>query len=350
MRLSLGSVAALAAVLLITFAFWPQNQAVQGPPALFAQNKPKPNPNAKKPAAAAPKAEILPAQPKRPEISARTPSQLPKPPAINTENPLSSDIGQNPAIEAALESRCDFTIDPQPLKDALDFIAQRFQIPLLLDNKALEDANIDVTAEVRMPYQGLKLRQMLTLLLQQMPQSLAYDIEDGVLRVSTVEQIHAHNYVVVYDCRDLIHLHSTFPNAASRSSAQASQTDNNPLADQMLNEPIDIARKPAVDGKKVNKKTEHRAKSDCQDESPLIRIIRYAGESDAWSDRDGGIPSITEIGGLIVVNQDALVHEQIKRILADLRRMKKDGAFATLEGGRPVPQAPSSPIPERSGL
>src|SRR5580704_1484266 len=42
MRLSLGSVAALAAALLVAFAFWPENRAVQGPPQLFAQNKSKP--------------------------------------------------------------------------------------------------------------------------------------------------------------------------------------------------------------------------------------------------------------------------------------------------------------------
>jgi len=32
-----------------------------------------------------------------------------------------------------------------------------------------------------------------------------------------------------------------------------------------------------------------------------------------------------------VVNQNPIVHEQIKRILADLRRMKQAGAFESIE-------------------
>src|ERR1700689_1579763 len=41
MRLSLGSVGALAAGLLIAFAFWPDNRAVRGPERIVAQDKPK---------------------------------------------------------------------------------------------------------------------------------------------------------------------------------------------------------------------------------------------------------------------------------------------------------------------
>src|SRR6202035_1611219 len=40
MRLSLGSVGALTAALLIVFAFWPENRAVRGPERVVAQEKP----------------------------------------------------------------------------------------------------------------------------------------------------------------------------------------------------------------------------------------------------------------------------------------------------------------------
>src|SRR5580704_9040550 len=41
MRLSLGSVGALTAALLIAFAFWPDTRAVRGPERIVAQEKPK---------------------------------------------------------------------------------------------------------------------------------------------------------------------------------------------------------------------------------------------------------------------------------------------------------------------
>ncbi len=38
-------------------------------------------------------------------------------------------------ISEALDQTVDFNIDPQPLKDAIDFIAQRYQIPIILDSQ-----------------------------------------------------------------------------------------------------------------------------------------------------------------------------------------------------------------------
>ena len=39
-------------------------------------------------------------------------------------------------ISEALDQTVEFDIDPEPLKDAIDFIAQRYQIPIILDAKA----------------------------------------------------------------------------------------------------------------------------------------------------------------------------------------------------------------------
>ena len=46
-------------------------------------------------------------------------------------------------INQALDETVDFVIEAQPLKDALEFIAKRFNIPIVIDNKALEDASIE---------------------------------------------------------------------------------------------------------------------------------------------------------------------------------------------------------------
>jgi hypothetical protein len=39
--------------------------------------------------------------------------------------------------------------------------------------------------------------------------------------------------------------------------------------------------------------------------------------------------SITEFGGLVVVRQSPLVHDRIKDLLGDIRRMRSDGAYAS---------------------
>jgi len=74
-----------------------------------------------------------------------------------------TDLRQESPIERriseALDQTVEFNIDPEPLKDAIDFIAQRYQIPIILDAKALEDASIDTSTEVKLPYSGMKLRK-----------------------------------------------------------------------------------------------------------------------------------------------------------------------------------------------
>jgi hypothetical protein len=330
MRLSLGSVVALAAGLLIAFAFWPENRAVRLPAPVFADNKSK-----------------APAPVHVPRAAARRPVGASAATSPVQEHPLSSDVGQQPRIEAALEQVTDFNIDPQPLKDAFDFIAQRYQIPMLLDRKALEDASIDTTAEVRLPYAGLKLRQVLTLLLDQLGQPMGFDIRDGVLWVSTREKVEDRRFVVVYDCRDLVNLRPIMPVEAGRRRVQGMSQPHaagmmggmgggGMSGGGMFDVPPASAEKgkeaEVAAGKKAPGKSPEPAATECDEPvSPLIRVIKYAGGEAAWGSESEGGGQVTELGGLLVVNQSANVHEEIKRILSDLRHIRKDGAFANLE-------------------
>jgi hypothetical protein len=320
MRLPLRSVALLAVVLAVSFAFWPDVRALKAPAALFAQDKPLRKYERGTTPAASPHSPNHPA-------ARMTPA-----PSAAPEHPLSSDVGQHPRIEAALDSLVEFTIDPQPLKEAIDFIAQRYHIPILLDAKSLEDASIDTSTEVKLPYSGMKLRNMLKLLLEQLPQPLGFEIQDGVLSITTIEKINEHRYVVIYDCRDLIHLRSHYP------AADPGMAANEPASSALSvpSGPPEIARQfgGGGAGKAHNKKQpQPEKKSSAASKPPLIRVIQYAGDPDDWKQEEGEGPRITEIGGLLVVNQSAIVQEKIKRILADLRRMRKDGAFAAYDKG-----------------
>jgi hypothetical protein len=107
-------------------------------------------------------------------------------------------------ISEALDQTVDFTIDPEPLKDAIDFIAQRYSIPIMLDAKTLEDASIDTSAEVKMPVTNIKLRNMLKLLLEQLPTPLTYVIEDEVMKITTVEKANEKLQIRMYPVGDLV--------------------------------------------------------------------------------------------------------------------------------------------------
>ncbi len=206
--------------MLIAFAFWPENRALRGPEQVAAQEKTNAEkPKAEKPKAEQPKAERAKDDPFQPNnaAGARQPHPAPSAGRVATgtrfrqvEHPLSSDLARQPVVEAkiteALDQPVDFNIEPQSLKDALDFIAARYQIPILIDQKALDDANVDVTTEVRLAAPGIPLRNALQLIFGQISSPLGYDVIHGVLMISTVDKINEHTETIVYDCRDLIKL------------------------------------------------------------------------------------------------------------------------------------------------
>jgi hypothetical protein len=86
-------------------------------------------------------------------------------------------------IYQALQTKADFRIEPEPLKDALDSIAQRVGIPIVIDQQGFENASFDLSTEVVINTKGLKVREMLDLLSTQCPQPIRYRIRKDVLFV-----------------------------------------------------------------------------------------------------------------------------------------------------------------------
>jgi len=318
MRLSLGSVTVLAAGLLITFAFWPQNQAIQGPAVVNAQDKPKPA------NAAATSAPRSPAKP-RPSATA-TPAAAPERPV------LSSDVDRDRAtmrIEQALDQPIDFSLDPQPLKEAMDFISKRYNIPIIIDTKALEEAGVEPTAEIKMDLPGIPLRDMFRLLLDQTPQPLDFEIRNDVLVITTVEKIADHMVVVVYDCRDLVQVRSIEIGESARRKYE------NELRKEGEQKEAGTAKSA---GNAPNMGQEKPKRSVLPPAIPLIRVIESATDQSKWGGEEEQNGTITEFGGLLIVRHNPLVQEQIRRVLADIRRIRKSGAFANLDKDHAVSQ------------
>jgi hypothetical protein len=327
MRLSLGSVGALTAALLIGYAFWPENRALRGPEQIVAQE----NTKAEKPKAAKPKLERSkgePAPPAKPAASGKshgTPAR-PHPAAgvkyLPVDHPLSSDQARQTAVEAriteALDQPIDFNIEPQALKDAIDFIAARYQIPILLEMKSLDDANVDVTTEVKLAAPGIPLRDALQLIFGQLSSPLNYDVTHGVLMIATEEKIKDHLETIVYDCRDLIAL----PALSGIVTTDRTPTEEPPPTGATSGAGFQVPNAPK--GKKGH---DEKARDGVTHNPPFLRMVISATGTEFW-DED---TSISELGGLLIVRQNPRMHDRIKALLASIRLMRKDGAFAGTE-------------------
>jgi beta-lactamase regulating signal transducer with metallopeptidase domain len=83
-----------------------------------------------------------------------------------------------------LETKTDFRIEPQSLKDAIDFISARYQIPIVLNQREFDAAGIDTTSEVQFTRPGIAVAELLKILLAQMSKPIGFRIENEVLKIS----------------------------------------------------------------------------------------------------------------------------------------------------------------------
>jgi hypothetical protein len=204
MRLSLRWVGVLTTAALIVLALWPENRALRGPQRILAQDNPKVEQSVGPGQKTGQQTETSHGEADEAAAAAKQRRSADVFRRIH-EHPLSSDAGRTARIESALDETVNFKIEPQSFREALQLLAGNFHIPILIDQKALDDANVDTSQEVKLNAPGVTLRETLELLLSNPASPLGIEIRHGTLMVSTIDQINEHMQVVVYDCRDLAH-------------------------------------------------------------------------------------------------------------------------------------------------
>ncbi len=117
---------------------------------------------------------------------------------IRTANP------QEERIEAALDDETEFAFVDMPLHEAIEFIADRHKLTILIDEFALNDIGLPTDEPVNLVLSGVSLRSALKILLSQW--GLDTLIDDEVLKVTSSEKADAHREMRVYDVSRLAHI------------------------------------------------------------------------------------------------------------------------------------------------
>jgi hypothetical protein len=218
------------------------------------------------------------------------------PPAAN---PFAGDDAV-PSRELA-ERRIEFILD-QPLPSPLDYpetplntitsiISEELDIPVKFDTKALEAIAVSPDVEVTVSLRNVTLRSALELMLGQV-EGLTYIVDKEVLLITTEDEANKRLEVRVYRVDDLVR-----PDGAK-------------------SEPIDEDRFDA-----------------------LHDIIVSTVEHDSWTENGTGEGDILNFApGMFVVSQTHRVHEQINRLLAEIREVK--AAIEAKAPGESVAQRP----------
>lgn len=115
---------------------------------------------------------------------------------------LKKNSPQEQRISAELNARTDLAFTDVALSEAIDFLRDYHQIPIIIEETALSDEGIDSSIPVNIELSGISLRSALRLLLEQ--HGLTYVIEDEVMKITTETSANERLTTRVYPVADLV--------------------------------------------------------------------------------------------------------------------------------------------------
>lgn len=127
------------------------------------------------------------------------------PPAIRTAWPREEDLNPNEkhaAIVRALDQPTTLDFADQPLSDVVDFLKKKHEIEIQLDNRALTDAGIGSDTPITRTLDGLALKTVLKLILNEL--DLTYVIRNEVLMITSKTEAESMLVAKIYPVFDLV--------------------------------------------------------------------------------------------------------------------------------------------------
>ncbi len=251
-------------------------------------------------------------------------------------------------IQKALDSKISVNLREAPLQEALKTLCDLAGIPMFIDPQglAVESVTTDQPVTIELP-KDIPLRSALNLILQ--PLRLSYVIENDVLKITSEGARNAKTYPDVYYVADLVIPIPNFtpghnvglPEAIREAHATLGQFSNGgmpfPLtisADEGASSavPSSILAQTNAFGKLSNSRARPLRTSDgrgglggvtVQDFQPLIDLITSTISPDSWEINGGNGAIEPFVANLsLVVSQTQDVHEQIRDLLDQLRRLQ----------------------------
>jgi hypothetical protein len=204
------------------------------------------------------------------------------------------------AIIEALQSPAALEFVDTPLKDVIDFLQDKYKIPILLDKKELESSCIGEDCPVTTNLKDIPLSSALTLVLGDL--GVEWTVSCDVLLITTPEKAAQLRMVRTYDVSDLLGEMFDHKHAAAGAPADEHGMASLPglagpgmgLGGMMF--------KPA--------------------KNSLVELLTTTLAPESWQD-DGGPGTIVLLDRAIVVSQTWKVHQQIAALLADLRAARQ---------------------------
>ncbi|MGD0139696.1 MAG: hypothetical protein ABSD28_12520 [Tepidisphaeraceae bacterium] len=216
---------------------------------------------------------------------------------------------EDQAVQVLLDKRLPSVQLPQvALSDAIDFLRDITGANILVNWKALEAAGIDKqSTQVSVTLRDVKFSKVLDIILQEAGAGkLAYTIDEGVITVSTADELNKVVVTRVYDITDLL-INPNFDPTISNLSGGSAQ----------------IAGSGGGGGSSTltqNSQGQNNTSTRQQQLLDIKKKIESTVEFSSWKDNDpNGYGQIDDFNNQLIITQTSEVHDKIANLLTQLR-------------------------------
>jgi general secretion pathway protein D len=217
------------------------------------------------------------------------------------------------SIDAQTEALLDSVLpemrfDQTAFQDVVEYLRDTTQANIFVNWNVLEAAGIDKMTQIDTRLRNIKFRKVLEIILRSADLAgvgLGYTIDDGVITISTSEDLARNTKTFTYDIRDLLVSIPTFDNAPEFNLDTGGGQGG--------------GGSPFGGGGGGNNPDDGEADELIEQ---IITLITETIATDSWKDNGGLVGSIQELGGQLIITQTPENHGLITDLLRKLRETR----------------------------
>lgn len=224
-------------------------------------------------------------------------------------------------VEARLQRRVDVDFRGKPLNEVLQEIAEHAQVNFVVNWSFLEANAITREHQVTLQLQNQSLHHVLSILLEEISIDVHvdFDVRDGVLVVSTAEELGRWMETRVYPVADLL-----FPTMNAHSRNVHIDPTPPPSLSLHLVRSADQSFREARAMESSEQSSADTRQSDAA--QTLIDLITSSVFPDRWV-CNCGRNSISAFHGNLIVRANPKVHRELEKLLSNIRAARRNQSF-----------------------
>ncbi len=212
-----------------------------------------------------------------------------------------------------------FDFPDLPFSEVVDYIRENSGANIFVNWKALEAAGIDNTQTVSIKLTNVSFRKALELALNDVgggATELAYAVNDGVVSISTRENLNRETETRVYDIRDLLIRIPNFPgtrvslDAIGSSMGSSGDSGGSSSSESLFD-----------DEDSEDNEDEDVAQTRSELIASVRNMITETIAPDSWRP-EGEIGAINELHGNLVITQTSENHRKVHKLISSLRESR----------------------------